>query len=439
MKRILILLYCLWPMLLFGQGILSTLEDMHSVEKGETWESIAASHGVSVLDLQAANPDVVTKKLKKGTLLILPKKTISFEPVTEVPAKPLRVIRTSVSDLKVGVLLPLTDKNMVEFYRGLLMAADSVRKSGVNLDIHAWDCGSSAAQIEQFLPRLTEFDIIFGPASATQMPAVAEVCKEQGTRLVLPFWNGQTLLDYPLVYNADAPSTVLFEAAVKKMMIYYADKNYVIVQSGNPDNRGKIFAETLIQSLAERTGTPRTLNLEGDDFAYESAFNQFRDNVILLDNSSIASLNSLLTHLKAFRQKHPQYRLSLFGYAEWQAETQNLLDNFFAFDTYIVSPYFYNELDERSKAFKRSYERNFRARIGQNAPRYAELGFDLGYYFMSGLSKLGDTFEQMQESLTQQPYQNWFHFERSASGMSFSNSYVQFIHFTPENKIELIR
>ena len=63
-------------MLLFGQGILSTLEDMHSVEKGETWESIAASHGVSVLDLQAANPDVVTKKLKKGTLLILPKKPL---------------------------------------------------------------------------------------------------------------------------------------------------------------------------------------------------------------------------------------------------------------------------------------------------------------------------------------------------------------------------
>ena len=438
MKRILILLYCLWPMLLCGQGILSTLDDMHSVEKGETWESIAASHGVTVLDLQAANPDVVTKKLKKGTLLILPRK-IHLEPVTEVPAKPLRVIRTSVSDLKVGVLLPLTEKSMVEFYRGLLMAADSVRKSGVNLDIHAWDCGSTTAQIEQFLPRLTDFDIVFGPSSATQIPAVAEVCKEQGTRLVLPFWNGQTLQDYPLVYNAAASSTVFFDAAVKKMMVYYADKNYVIVQSGNPDNRGKIFAEMLVQSLAERTGAPRMLNIEGDDFAYESAFNQFRDNVILIDNSSIASLNTLLAHLKAFRQKHPQYRLSLFGYAEWQAESQNLLNDFFAFDTYIVSPYFYNELDARSKAFKRSYERNFRAHIAQNAPRYAELGFDLGYYFMSGLSKLGDTFEQMQGSIVQEPYQNWFRFERSASGMSFSNGYVQFIHFTPENKIELIR
>ncbi|MBO4549939.1 MAG: hypothetical protein J5733_04345, partial [Bacteroidaceae bacterium] len=212
------------------------------------------------------------------------------------------------------------------------------------------------------------------------------------------------------------------------------------ILSTAPKSRNTLLADIAKRiGLAERTGTPKMLNLEGDDFAYESAFNQFRDNVILIDNSSIASLKSLLTHLKAFRQKHLQYSLSLLGYAEWQAETTNLLDDLFAFDTYIISPYFYNELDARSKAFKRSYERNFRARIGQNAPRYAELGFDLGYYFMSGVSKLGDTFEQMQGSLTQEPYQNWFHFERSASGMSFSNSYVQFIHFTPENRIELIR
>ena len=71
MKRILILLYCLWPMLLFGQGILSTLEGMHSVVKGETWESVAANYGVSIMELQAANPDVKRQKLKKGTLLII--------------------------------------------------------------------------------------------------------------------------------------------------------------------------------------------------------------------------------------------------------------------------------------------------------------------------------------------------------------------------------
>ena len=448
MKRILILLYCLWPVFLFGQGILSTLEDMHSVVKGETWETIAVSHGISVPDLQAANPDVKKKKLKKGTLLIIPKKQpISMGEGAEQEVSPLgresegspALIRTSISDLKVGVLLPLTDKRMVEFYRGLLMAADSIRKSGVNLDIHAWDCGTTIAQVEALLPNLKELDVLFGPASATQIPPVAEACKEQGIRLVLPFFSGQVLQDYPLVYNATAPSTILFNAAAKKLMSFYADKNYVIVRCGKEDNKGKNLAEALTQTLAQHTATARTLALDGDDFAYESAFNQFRDNMIALDDSSIPSLNILLSHLKDFRTKHPQYRLSLLGFSNWQDETATLMDDFFSFDTYIISPFYYNVLDERIKEFERTYTKNFRTSIVMNHPRFAALGFDLGCYFLSGLGSLGDTFEQMQGSIRQAPYQSWFLFERNASGISFSNQFVQFIHYTTDSKVELIR
>lgn len=442
MKRILILIICLCPSFLAGQDLLSTLGDMHSVVKGETWESVAASHGVSVLELQSANPDVKRKKLKKGTLLIIPKKP---EPEAE-PAEeqqPAPTIRTAIQNLKVGVLLPFSDKSMVEFYRGLLMAADSVRASGVSLDIHAWDCGTTATQIEPLLPNVSGFDVLFGPPSATQIPPLAEVCKEQGIRLVLPFWNGQPLLDYPLVYNAAAPSTVLFDAAAKKLLNFYPDKNYVIVRSGNPDNRGKALTDVLVQNMAQRNVAPRILELEGDDFAYESAFNQFHDNIIVLDDSSIRSLNILLSHLKDFRQKHSAYRLALLGYPEWHEETERLLNDFFAFDTYIISPHYYNVLSDRTRHFQRSYEKNFRSPMAGTSPRYAALGFDLGHYFLSGISSLGDTFEQMQGSIQQEPYQNWYQFERNTSGagfgMSFTNSFVLFIHFTPESKIELIR
>ena len=66
-----ILLAFLFPLVLSGQNILSTLDNMHSVVKGETWESVANSHGVSVSDLQAANPDVKKKKLKKNSLRLI--------------------------------------------------------------------------------------------------------------------------------------------------------------------------------------------------------------------------------------------------------------------------------------------------------------------------------------------------------------------------------
>lgn len=429
----------------FGQGVLSALTEMHSVKKGDTWESVAADCGVSIEELRAANPDVKGNKLKKGTFLIIPAPSqppkddgkAEFIPVLDGPGSVL--IRTMKTEMKVGVLLPFGEKNMVEFYRGFLMAADSVRKNGVNLDIYAWDSGSTTEQIETLLPELNGLDVLFGPTSAIQIPAVAEVCKEQGTRLVLPFWTGQPLLDYPLVYNATSPNDFFFGAAARNIMRYYGDRNFVIVHSGDADNSGRILCEALAQSIAKQSGTLKVLELEGDDFAYESAFNQFRDNMILIDNSSVRSLNILLARLKDFRQKHSEYRLSLVGYPGWQDETQRLLDDFFVFDTYIISPYYYNVLDDRVKGFERVYTKNFRKPIVQNNPCHAALGFDLGCYFLGGVSALGDTFEQMQGSLQQEPFQNWYRFERSASGMSFYNDFVLFIHFTTDKKIELIR
>lgn len=438
--QIVLLFLYLCPMLLFGQNTLSTLGNIHSVVKGETWESVATKHGVSILALREANPDITKKKLKKGTLLIIPRAPQPVVPVEVPEQQPEPVVRTSMSDLKVGVLLPFGEAKMVEFYRGFLMAADSVRKAGVNLDIHTWDCGTSVTQIEQLLPQISGLDVLFGPASATQIPAVAEACREQGIRLVLPFWNGQALVNYPLVYNATAPDNIVYESAVRSLIRYYGDRNFVTVRSGSDDNKGKMLTETLKQSLAQQgIGAPRVLELEGDDFAYESAFNQFRDNMILLDDSSIRSLNILLARLKDFHRAHSEYRLSLVGYPEWQEETGRLMGDFFTFNTYVISPYYYNVLDDRTKHFQRTYEKSFRTPISRTNPRYAALGFDLGYYFLSGISSLGDTFEQMQSSLRQEPYQNWYLFERNASGMSFSNSFVQFIHFTPESKIELIR
>ena len=446
MKRILIqtkglllsVFCCMSVFVCWGQNTLSALDNMHPVSKGETWESVAADYGVSVSELQAANPDISSKKLKKGKLLIIPQKP-QPAPAVEVPEEPASVIRTVFSDLKVGVLLPFSDKNMLEFYRGLLMAADSVRKNGVNLDIYTWDCGTTTEQIEQLLPQISGLDVLFGPTSATQIPPVAEVCKEQGIRLVLPYWSGQPLLDYPLVYNASAPNTVLYDAAVKNMMRYYGDKNFIIVRSGDADVQGKMLSEALAKELAQRSGTFRVLELEGDDFAYESAFNQFRDNMILIDGSSVRALNILLARLKDFRQKHSEYRLSMIGYPEWQDETQRLLGDFFAFDTFIIRPYYYNVLAGRTKQFEYAYTKNFRTPIVQSNPCHAALGFDLGCYFLGGISSLGDTFEQMQGSLNQEPYQNWYRFERSTSGMSFFNNFVLFVHFTPEKKIELIR
>lgn len=46
--------------------------DQHDVAPGETWATVAAQYGLSVLQLQAANPMLISRPLCIGTRLKLP-------------------------------------------------------------------------------------------------------------------------------------------------------------------------------------------------------------------------------------------------------------------------------------------------------------------------------------------------------------------------------
>lgn len=44
----------------------------YTVKKGDTMWAIAADHGISLADLQAANPDVDPRALRIGSVLVIP-------------------------------------------------------------------------------------------------------------------------------------------------------------------------------------------------------------------------------------------------------------------------------------------------------------------------------------------------------------------------------
>ena len=119
---------------------------------------------------------------------------------------------------------------------------------------------------------------------------------------------------------------------------------------------------------------------------------------------------------------------------EWQTYTNTLLNSFFSFDTYIYSSYYYNALAPNTKVFEQTFTRNFNTAMAINYPRYAMMGFDLGYYFIHDI--------QANESATlseHEPYQNMFRFVQDTENSGFCNRFVQLIHFTKTKQIELIR
>lgn len=434
MRYIILLLLALLPSVSWGQDVKSVLDRMHQVRKGETIQSVAAMYGVTEEEIRAANPEIRKKrKLKKGTFLSIParKEVIETIPVVQEDEKP---VAKEEGPLRVCVLLPIEEKSerggkMLEFYQGFLMAADSVKKEKRNLEIYTWNSGSTADDMDKLIeanrPVMAKADFIFGPADVEQIPALATFCMDNNVRLVLPFAN-TTRTDSPLVYHATAGIDVAAAGAAKMIVGHNVQKNYIILRTDAGDKKGQAFTTEISRLLAGMGVNTRTLDINGDDFAYETALNQFQENCIIPDNAGIKTLNILVSRLNELTKEHPEYSISLFGYPEWQTYTNTLLGSFYKYNTYTYCTYYFNPFAEKTDSFQKSFLANFGKPVMVNFPRYAAMGFDLGYYFMHD----GDTPDAFQHS---------FRFNNDVTGGDMQNTFVQLIHYTPEEKIEQIR
>ena len=171
-------------MLFVAVGVVSAQEDesirgLHQVKRKETIFGISRMYDLTIEELLEANPEMKAPgyELKKGTMLKIPYpgKTSSSMPSSSSnasqasPASPNSSAGIADRPIRLGVMLPLHDINgdgrrMVEYYRGVLMACDSLKKLGISVDVHAWNAAEDA-NIPQLLtdPAAANCDLIIGP------------------------------------------------------------------------------------------------------------------------------------------------------------------------------------------------------------------------------------------------------------------------------------
>lgn len=163
-------------------GVQPRCRDMHKVKRRETIYGISRQYHLTEAELIAANPELKgTDKLKRGSYLCIP-----YPQDTNVPSHTNERIPTNIelfnesapkpkdmSTIRAAIVLPFLNVpksesgRMVEYYEGFLLAVDSLKRTGVSIDLHTYNSGSDAASISTLLNReeLKQMDIIFGPCT----------------------------------------------------------------------------------------------------------------------------------------------------------------------------------------------------------------------------------------------------------------------------------
>lgn len=440
-----LLLLCLFFVVTVPACAQDTSNHIYKVKKSDTLYGIAHYHGITVDQLINANPEMKLPgyQLHKGDHLYIPaprnaaatSSTVNTPVTSGTTSKQGKVLR-------VGVALPLHNvdgdgKRMVEYYRGILLACDSLKRAGYSIDIHSWNLDATAdPTIMTHDPAAAQCNIIFGPLYSVQVHALAEFCKARDIKLVIPFSiSGDDVTSYAQIFQVWQSDDKLNNNAIEAFLKRYKDARVVLIDCNDKTSKKGSFTFGLRNRLSARGQEYRVTNLNSSLDMFGKAFDMNRLNVVVLNTGRSPELNQAIAKLRALRAQQHGLRVALFGYNEWLMYAPGNVDTFCSFDTCVPSYYYYNSVDPRTKALEAEYQKWFHTQPMYAYPRFFLTGYDHAQFFLRGLAKYGKAFKGTAGQSTYRPFQTPLVFKQ-VGDKGMQNDNFQLIHFTTGGRIE---
>lgn len=423
--------------------------EIHKVQKKETIFGIAKKYGLSIQELITANPEMNNPgyELKRGETLFIPYPKSEQPAVTVAAEKSEPAAKSQVKDkstIRLGVMLPLHDNNgdgrrMVEYYRGVLLACDSLKKQGYSIDVHAWN----TPEDKDITPILRneaakECDLIIGPLYSRQMPALSEFVERNDIRLVIPFSiSAPELLTNRNIFQIYQSPNHFNESVIDQFMKQFKGHHPVFIDCNDSTSTKGSFTSGLRRRLDMQGIAYNLTNLTSSEQNFAKAFSKKLPNIVILNTGRSAELNVAIAKLNGLTTTNSDLKVTIFGYTEWMMYTRNHLENFYKYGVYIPATFHYNPLTTPTMRMEQKYRWNFHQDMMQSLPRFAIAGFDHTMFFLKGFKQQGRNFTGGAGSTGYQPIQTPLKFERIGNG-GLRNNCLVFVHYLPEHRVETI-
>lgn len=472
----------------------------HKVSRGETMYSISRQYGISVRELRRANGDTrfpqVGDYLKIPGKKPVPPKVVIPEIVEETPELPLQEAEykerpsgyTPVSNMtgsfNVAVLLPFylsenakrseidSSKSVkgkkiyreinrsddwiyprslgfVEMYEGMLLAADTLRALGLNIRMNVFDVGADSVGARRLINsgKLDGMDLIIGPVHSEILSFVAEYAVSRGIPIVSPVQLGNNLVlrNNPILFMS-VPSIDIAQSAIAEKLKEYYTSNIVLIQSQLAEESAEVSRLRNLISDELASLIPRE-DIKIRNMAFVSRSSLAKDsvnrlayslsdltrNVVIIASEDSPVMSESITDIHALARK---YNISVFGYP-----AMRYLDNIdhkicFDLGLMIYSPYWIDYSAPDVKQFNSVFRRKFLTEPSEIS--YAWQGYDILYYFLSGMAIHGREFLTHPEIHNPDLLHTEFDFRRNDLNDGFENHKLYLIRYSNNYELELV-
>jgi len=411
----------------------------HKVTKDETLSGIAVQYSVAVDGIKQANRGL-NDNIQVGQTIKVPKivfgdetklrnksqiqSTISSnDPLFFVnPVAPCDTINYAANPVafNVAIFLPFyLDDNeklgfaskskpenntfhknthlILDFYEGILMAADTLRKDGLNLRIHTYDTNRDPKTVEKILenPDMANMDLIIGPVYKNCLKPVTNFAKQHEICVVSPLLQAPELLnDSPLLFQVKPSDDCEIDKLVEYLTNYYADR--IIAVSRGTEAEDKTIAaikQKLSLKISQMYGTDiedvfKTVDYKQEFFSgvqKQITTDSSKVNFVIVPSNDPIFVTEVVGKLHALVSNR---RIILFGNSLWKNMTSLEVEYLCNLNTHYFEPYYV----DYNKPNVIQFVHKFRNLYKTEPTSLSFLGYDVLFYFSNLLRKYGKGF-----------------------------------------------
>lgn len=379
---------------------------LHEVKKKETLYSISRQYGITIDQLLNANPDLKKDKLKKGAVLNIPytmaedvEYQVEQRRIAEEEARKPKV--TMYPTIKVAVILPFSkaeekvsaeSQKMINFYQGFLLAVDSLKQRGCNVEVFAYDEMSPATPVASVLQRaeMKDMQLIIGPIRQWNVKSVADFAHQNGIAHVVPLSNELSLVnEHPTTFQVNAHNSLVYNKVYNRFTLLHQNHNIIFVNMNDSGDNMPFIAD--FKKNLDEKGIRYANTSVGDFATVQAALKSGTNNVIIPTSGSSVAFESLCKKIEALNLT-TDYTVQLFGFPEWQTLPSKYDKYLGKYQCQFFTSFYSNPSSTRTQQFNARFRQWFKQDQYNSFPKYGELGYDIGAYFLKGLKDFGSTF-----------------------------------------------
>lgn len=338
--------------------------------------------------------------------------------------------------------------NFLEFFEGSLLALDSLKKEGIDLNVKYFDTYRSPSRVREILNSdfFRNVDLIIGPFFAYNVELVSEFSRKNHVPLVSPFYDGADVTKRnPYLFQINPSYKTEYSKAAEILSRNY-DKNFIFIYKQDSPKYHEIefFKSSLLKDLGRYIHTENVVLKEisydnpakenlAEDFSH--ALTRDRQNVVIIPEQDQAFVSNVITQLY-FQLR--EYDIQVFGLPHFH-EFKNDYLYFHKLRLRYLSPFHYDYNDEQIMTFLDKFSTHFKAEprlATRKGCSYAFIGYDLTYYFVRNIAEWDKNFVSHLNAGLIDNLLPSFYFHRNSRYGGFENQTLKMVSFTQDFEIE---